>query len=192
MKNMIISLSGTAGSGKSTVGERLASELSWPRYYMGQMRRDAAKRRGMTLADYNALGETDPATDKEVDEFQKKLGETEDNFIVEGRTSWYFIPHSLKIYIYVSPEEGARRIFGSLKKKNERNEGILPESIEDVKRGMLERAESDRLRYKKYYDMDVNDPSHYDLYLDATSLSQEEEYRAVYDFVKTRLDKGKK
>lgn len=189
---MIISLSGAAGSGKSTVGERLARELSWPRYYMGQMRRDAAKKRGMTLADYNALGETDPETDKEVDEFQKKLGETEDNFIVEGRTSWYFIPHSLKIYIDVSPEEGAKRVFGSLKEKNQRNEGVLPESIDDVKRGMLERAESDRLRYQKYYNIDVNDPKHYDLYLDATSLSQEEEYAAVYDFVKTRLDKGKK
>ena len=49
---MIISLSGAAGSGKSTVGERLAEELSWPRYYMGQMRRDAAKKRGMILSEY--------------------------------------------------------------------------------------------------------------------------------------------
>ncbi len=189
---MIISLSGAAGSGKSTVGERLSKELGWPRYYMGQMRRDAAMKRGMTLADYNALGEKDPATDKEVDEFQKELGQKEDNFVIEGRTSWYFIPHSLKIYIDVSLDEGARRVFGSLKKENKRNEGVLPESVDDVKRVMLERTESDRLRYQKYYDIDVNDPKHYDFYLDATNLSQEEEYQAVYEFVKNRLDNDKK
>lgn len=34
------------------------------------MCRDAAMKRGI-FADYNALGEKDPATDKEVDEFQK-------------------------------------------------------------------------------------------------------------------------
>lgn len=60
--------------------------------------RHSAKR-GMTLAEYNKLGETDPSTDIEVDEYQKKLGETEDNFIIEGRTSWHFIPHSLKFLL---------------------------------------------------------------------------------------------
>jgi cytidylate kinase len=189
---MIISLSGAPGSGKSTIAQRLADEYNWPRYYIGGLRREKAKMRGLTLTEYNQLGEIDPVTDQEVDSYQTELGRNQDNFIIEGRTSWYFIPHSLKIYINVSLEEGSRRIFNSLQKKNERNEGVLLENIEAVKRGMLERAESDRKRYQKYYDIDVNNPKHYDLYLDATSLSQEEEYLAVYDFVKTRLDNGKK
>ena len=101
---MIISLSGAPGSGKSTVAQMLADKLSWPRYYMGGLRREAAKKRGLSLAEYNKLGETDIKTDKEVDEYQRELGEKEDNFVIEGRTSWYFIPHSLKIYLDVSPE----------------------------------------------------------------------------------------
>ncbi|MCX6797924.1 MAG: AAA family ATPase [Candidatus Falkowbacteria bacterium] len=60
---MIISISGNHGSGKSTIAESLADKLNWPRYYMGGLRRAAAKKRGLTLAEYNKLGEVDPKTD---------------------------------------------------------------------------------------------------------------------------------
>jgi CMP/dCMP kinase len=109
---MIISFSGAEGAGKSTIAKMLAEKLNWPRYYMGGLRRQKAKERGLTLAQYNELGEKDPATDREVDEYQKELGEKEDNFIIEGRTSWYFIPHSIKIYLDVNDEEGAKRVYG--------------------------------------------------------------------------------
>ena len=84
------------------------------------MRREKAKQRGLTLAEYNQLGEIDPETDKEVDQYQRELGEKKDNFIIDGRTSWYFIPHSFKIYIDVEAQEGAKRIFKSLKTKDNR------------------------------------------------------------------------
>ncbi len=184
---MIISLSGAHGSGKSTIAQRLAEELGWPRYYMGGLRREAAKVRGLTLAEYNKLGEEDPATDREVDEYQKKLGETEDNFIIEGRTSWYFIPHSLKIYLDVSEEEGNKRVFGHLQGKNERNEDKDIESVEDVKESMRRRLASDRLRYRKYYDIDVNDVKNYDFYLDTSNLTIAEVYEKVLTLVKEKL-----
>ena len=180
---MIISLGGAQGSGKSTVAERLAAELGWPRYYVGGLRREAAKDRGLTLAEYNKLGEVDPATDLEVDEYQKKLGETEDNFVIEGRTSWYFIPHSLKIYLDVDPEEGARRIFRHLQQKNDRNEDVDLSSLEDVKASNARRLASDRLRYQKYYGVDVHDKKHYDFYLDTTNLAPDEVLQKVLAFV---------
>jgi cytidylate kinase len=129
---MIISISGAEGSGKSTIAKMLAEKLGWPRYYIGGIRREKAKERGLTLEEYNKLGETDPSTDLEVDEYQKKLGETQDNFIIEGRTSWHFIPHSFKIFLDVSFEEGARRIWGNLQKDSSRNEGNNLKSYEDV------------------------------------------------------------
>lgn len=191
MAYMIISFSGAAGSGKSTIAVRLAKELGWPHYYMGGLRRDAAKRRGITLAEYNILGETDPSTDQEVDEYQKKLGETDDNFIIEGRTSWYLIPHSLKIYLDVDENEGIKRIFGHLQQKNERNEDKGLQSLADVKESVRSRLVSDSTRYKKYYGIDVNDKSQYDFCLDTTHLNPEEAYQAVYKFVRTNLDNKK-
>lgn len=189
---MIITLSGAAGSGKSTIAQKLADKLAWPRYYIGGIRREMAKKRGMTLADYNKLGESDSSTDTEPDEYQKNLGLMEDNFIIEGRTSWHFIPHSLKIYLDVSLEEGAKRIFLSLQKSNDRNEGDNLQSIEAVKNSISERAKSDSLRYQKYYNIDVNDKKHYDFYFDTTEFAQEEVFEVVLDFVKTRLDIQKK
>lgn len=188
---MIISLSGAQGSGKSTIAQMLADKLSWPRYYIGGLRREKAAERGLTLAEYNKLGETDQSTDQEVDEYQKKLGETQDNFVIEGRTSWYLIPHSFKIYLDVEENEGSRRIFSHLQQKNDRNEDKELNSIESVKKSGQKRLESDRLRYKKYYNIDVNDVKHYDFYLDTTNLKPEEVFNTVYEAVKEQLDKAK-
>jgi len=184
---MIISLSGAHGSGKSTIAQKLAAALNWPRYYMGGIRREAAQKQGLTLAEYNKLGEDNPETDRIVDEYQKELGQTQDNFIIEGRTSWYFIPHSFKIYLDVSPEVGAQRVFGSLQKKNNRNEDKGLNSLADVKLSLRQRLISDQKRYQKYYGFDVYDPKHYDLYLDTTNLTPEAVFDAVYSQVQAKL-----
>ncbi|MEI6587962.1 MAG: AAA family ATPase, partial [Candidatus Moraniibacteriota bacterium] len=146
---MIITITGEPGSGKSTIGKKLAQELGYDHYYIGQIRRDAAKERGMTLAEYNKYGETHPETDIEVDNYQKNLGKEKNNFVIEGRTSWFLIPHSTKIYIAVDPEEGAKRVFKELQVDNNRNEdnGLL--TLTDVLRSHREREASDMLRYQK-------------------------------------------
>lgn len=188
---MIISISGAPGSGKSTIGKKLAKELSWPRYYIGGLRRQAAEDKGLTLAEYNKLGEKDDSTDVEVDEYQRKLGEKEDNFVIEGRTSWYFIPHSFKIYLDVDIKEGARRIFGHLQQKNDRNEDNNLKTEMDVVNSANNRVKSDKIRYEKYYDIDVYNHHNYDFYLDTTSMSEDEVWQAVYGEVIKRLDNRK-
>jgi predicted cytidylate kinase len=175
------------GSGKSTVAKMLAEKLGWPRYYIGGLRREKARERGLTLAEYNRLGETDPATDFEVDEYQKKLGETEDNFIIEGRTSWHFIPHSLKIYLDVDKKIAAKRIFHDLQKSVDRNEARKFDTEEAVLANILEREKSDRARYQKYYQYDVYDPSHYDFVLNTTNLTIEEAFEKIFEFIKPKL-----
>lgn len=190
-KNMIISLSGGPGSGKSTIAQMLADKFGWPRYYMGGLRRETAKKRGMTLAEYNKLGEIDPQTDQEVDYYQRDLGQSDDNFVIEGRTSWYFIPHSLKIYLDVDQEAGAKRIYSNLQHKNERNEDKGLDSWQDVLASNINRLKSDGERYKKYYGIDVYDKNNYDFYLDTTNLTPDEVFQAVYEFAKISLDKRK-
>ena len=165
---MIISIGGAPGAGKSTVARILAERLGYKRYSIGDVRREMARKRGMTLEEYNRLGETDPSTDTEVDEYQKKLAETEDNFVIDGRTSWHFIPDSFKVYLTVDEREGAKRVFAELQKGDERNEGRNLTSVEAVLQSNRERIQSDKKRYAAYYGIDAYDTANYDLVIDTT------------------------
>ncbi len=182
---MIISFNGDEGSGKSTIAKKVAEELSYPRYYMGQIFRDMAKKRGMTIAEYVKSGEEDPNVDKEVDDYLLSLRKKEANFVVESRTAWHLIPDSLKIYLKVDEREGAKRIFKQLMEEadNSRNEIKKVSTPEDVLENIRRRRETDDLRYKKYYGINIRDPKNYDLFLDTTKLAREEVFERVIDFI---------
>lgn len=187
---MIITISGMPGSGKSTVARRLSEHLGYKRYYMGALRRKAAFKLGLTLEEFNKKGETDSSTDSFAEEYIQKLSRTHNDFIIESRTAWAFIPHSLKIFIYVDEREGARRIFKSLhnpRSQRARNEGSKLSTYKEVLQSVKNRIQSDDIRYKKYYGLNVRDKKNYDLHLDATNLSAKEEYQIVEKFVEAHL-----
>src|SRR3989344_565112 len=180
---MIISISGTPGSGKSTLAKFLEQKLKWSRYYMGGLMRKYAKDHNMTLEELNDLCLKDSKIDKDVDLYQTKLGKEHDNFIIEGRTSWHFIPKSLKIFVYVDVEEAAKRIF---KDETERNEKKY-HSVEQTKHAILERMTNDSERYRKYYKIEVYDPSNYDVVIYTTGLTIEQAEEKILDIVEYYL-----
>lgn len=185
---MIVSFAGHAGSGKSTIASKLSEKLGWPRYYIGGLRRAKAKEIGLTLEEYNKLGETDPKTDLEVDEYQAELGKQNDNFIIEGRTSWHFIPQSFKIFVAVDEKIGAERILKSLRKDNNRNETAKNiETLEEMIEKNRERRASDELRYHKYFNIDAYNPDNFDFIIDTSDLTPEECFDKVYRAVLAKL-----
>lgn len=181
---MIISIAGRAGSGKSTIAQKLAKKLGWQYYDMGAIRRLKAKSLGLSLAEYNKLGESNPQTDFELDNYQKKLGKTSDNFVISGRTSWHFIPDSIKIYLDVDANVGAKRVWLELNKKNRCNEDKKFETLKDVVASHRKRAISDIKRYKKYYQINVYDHKNFDYIIDTTNLTKKQVLSQVYAYVK--------
>lgn len=170
---MIISISGVPGSGKTSTAKLLAERLGVPFYSMGDLRGKMALERGMTIDALNKLGETEAFTDKEVDDYQRELGEKEKDFVIEGRLSWHFIPHSFKVLLLCDLHEAARRIFEARRSRAEKDRSDEPaySSAEDVERSITERTASDVRRYQKYYGVDYRDPSHFDLVIDTTALN---------------------
>lgn len=184
---MIISFNGDEGSGKSTIAKLVSVELDYPRYYMGQIFRDMAAKRNMTLVEYLKLGETDSSVDKEVDDYLIDLSKKESDFVIESRTAWHFIPQSIKIYLCVDENEGAKRIFKELQKENQRNEITGTFSLEDILKKIQERRLTDDTRYMKYYGINIRDEKNYDFALDTTNLSKEEVFEKVMGFIKQQV-----
>ncbi|MFH1366987.1 MAG: (d)CMP kinase [Patescibacteria group bacterium] len=184
---MIISISGKPGSGKSTIAKRLAQDLGYKRYYMGDIFRAASKKKNLTLVEYLKLGEKDHSIDKEVDKQLSEIGKREDNLVIEGRTAYHFIPQSLKIFLDVDENIGAKRVFEDFKINSMRNEARQVTNVEDVLQINRERMKSDEKRYREIYGIDVFNPDNFDFFLDTTSFSKEEEYQKIFKYIKNRL-----
>lgn len=176
---MIITIAGLPGAGKTTLARALSKRLKMKFYSMGDLRGKMALERGITIDELNALKEN---TDAAADNFQKKLGRTEDNFIVDGRISWFFIPHSYKIFLNVSPDEGARRIFRDQGTAYRRDEPPL-KTIVAVKRRIAARIAHDRRRYQRYYHIDFLNRKHYDLVIDTSGRKPRDVLKRIIDAV---------
>lgn len=174
------------GSGKTTVAKLLAKKLGMKYYYIGGILRKKAREKGLTLDEFYKLGEKDPSIDKEVDNYQKELGKKEDNFVIQGRTSFHFIPHSIKVFLVVDLKEGARRVFKDIQENPELRNETPYKSIEETLEGIKKRIESERKRYKKYYDLDHYDESLYDFVIDTTNIPAEQVADKIIEFVEKK------
>jgi CMP/dCMP kinase len=184
---MVITINGTPGSGKSTVAKKLAKKLNWPRFYGGGIRRMQAKTMGLTLAEFNKLGEKESFTDNEVDNYIKQIPKKHPQCIIESRTAWHLIPKSIKIYIDVDEKTGAERVFNELKKHDKRNEDKKLHSIREVLKSHKQRKLSDYKRYKKYYHFNLYNKKNYDYILNTTNLNKKQVFSEVYNYIKKRL-----
>jgi cytidylate kinase len=178
---MIIAICGEAGSGKSSVGRELAHRLGYRFFSVGDLRRAMARKRGLSLAEFNKLGEKEAFTDKEADKLQEELGKKEDNFVIVGRTSAHFIPHAFKVFLDADLDERAKRVFQDSKNREEERYS----SVEEAREAILERRRSDEMRYRKYYGINPFDKKGYDLVIDNTKIGISE----VVDLIMAELRK---
>lgn len=180
--SMIITISGKPGSGKSTVGKLIAKKLKFKHYSIGDLRREIAKKHGLTIDELNKIGEKEVWTDKEVDDYLKRLGQTEDNFIVDGWISFYFIPDSIKIFLDVDLREAAKRIF-----KDQRPEEEHKDTVDEVFEMIKNRLEETTRRYEKHYGIkDFTDKKYYGLIINTTNLTVNKVADKIIEFAKAQ------
>ena len=161
-----ITISGTPGSGKSTVAELLEAKLGIKYVYSGMIFRELAKKYKMSLEEFGKYCESNSKIDKELDDKQLEILR-KGNIIMEGRLAGWLahlndIP-AFKISIDTDLETRAKRIV-----KREKGD------VEKRKQEILKREESEALRYKKYYDIDLKDSSIYDIVIDSGDKTPEE------------------
>lgn len=166
-------ISGTPGSGKSTVAKELARELGFKHYSAGDFMRQMAKERGVSLLELSKRAEKDKSIDKEIDRRTQKLAEEEDDFVIDSRLAFHFIPRAFKVFLKVDSDVAAQRIYKDIE-ENKREQEREFASQEHVRKGIEKRMASEKQRYEEYYGIDFLKESHYDLVLDTEGKTIEE------------------
>lgn len=165
---MKIVISGLAGSGKSSVSDRVAKELNYKRYSTGDLQRKVAESRGISINELGILEMTDKSIDIEIDLKSKELGEKEDNFVIDSWLAAFFIKDAFKVFLTADIDERVRRRI----KQKRSTETFNDEKT--AKEALLEREKTNKERWIKLYGFDYTDEKNYNLVIDATKLSLDE------------------
>jgi cytidylate kinase, putative len=164
---MRITISGPPGSGKTTVCSLLSEKLNLESIVFGRMFRELAKEKGLSLAELGILAENDPSIDISIDDHILEIARGKENIILESRLSAYMLHRNgipaLKVYLDATPETRTKRISA--------RDG---ESPEDAYKNTMERHASEAKRYMKYYGINADDKSVYDIVVDTDNRTPDE------------------
>ncbi|MBI2675120.1 MAG: nucleoside monophosphate kinase [Candidatus Aenigmarchaeota archaeon] len=178
---MIITISGKPGSGKSTVARLLAKRLGYRHYSVGDFMRQIAKEKKISLLELSNIAEQGIETDSRLDDMQIKL-KGQDNFVLDSRLGWHFLPNSLKIFLEVDDKTAAKRIYRDMRKEEKENM-----TLEDTEKSIRRRIKSEKERYKEYYGLNPYDKRHYDLVMDTNRQAPEKVVRIILNFLEGQL-----
>ncbi len=174
-----ITITGSLGSGKSVVSSILKEKLGFDIESAGSLQRKMAQDYGMSIIEFNKYMETHPEFDHELDDFVKKQGLRNTPMIFDSRLAWYFIPQSLKIYLYVNDEIAAKRVFNDSNRINEKYN-----NVEVAKQKIIQRRNSEVLRFKNQYKVNLEDFRNYDLIIDTSYSTPIEIVNIIIDLYK--------
>ena len=168
-----VTISGPPGSGTSTLVSRIASSRDWSSLNGGDVFREEARTRGLTVEQLSSEAKEDLDVDRSLDLLlQKRMSSNDSPEIVESRLSgWWAHKNNLdclRVWVNVSEQERARRI--------QKREGG---NLEDCLRKSQKRQRDDMERYSILYDINLDDMSPYNLVIDADEKDELEVFREV-------------
>ena len=172
---MLITISGPAGSGKSTVAAGLAERLGSEHISGGDIFRDLAAERDLTPLELNKLAEEDEAIDLDLDRRQRELATGREDLVLESRLAGWMAGNEADFRIWLDAPLDIR-----IERIADREDKPIATAREET----VERADSEALRYREYYGIDIDELEIYDLALNTARFSP----GAVLDVVITAVE----
>ena len=170
---ILITIDGKSGAGKSILAEHLANYLSINHHSAGDFFRKISEEKGLTVE--QLAEKAGKEIDVEVDRRTFRKGLSED-CVIESRIASRVLSEyaDLKICLKADMSERAERVAD--------RENL---SLKEAKEQVQQRDRNDSNRYQKYYGIDIENLGIYDLVLDNTGLTVEETNKLVESAVDT-------
>jgi predicted cytidylate kinase len=164
---MRIAISGPPGSGKTTVCTLVAKTMDCESLLVGQIFRQMALERKVSLDTFGRLAEEDETIDRDLDKRMVTIAGSKKDIVLEGRLTGALLKARnisvFSVYVDASEEIRAKRIAGREQKP-----------VDLVTKEMQKRERSERKRYLAYYGIDMSNRSIYDLWIDSGNKTAEE------------------
>jgi cytidylate kinase len=166
------------GTGKSTYAATLADYFNLRHVSSGTIFRSVAKERNLSLETLSKEAERDPELDRLIDAVTKAEAK-KGSVVIDGLlTAWMTLNlDTVKIFLTAPEKIRMERIS---KRDN------LPFS--EARRVTLLREESEKSRFKKYYNFDLDDYSIYDLVINTSLLSVDSNLKVLKTLIKECLN----
>jgi len=165
---VVIAISGLHGAGKTTAARALVRKFGLKYISAGTVFRQIAKERGMTLDEFSRYAERRPEIDRQVDGRTANAANEGDVLIDARLAGWMAKGADVKILLTAPLELRVKRI---ARRERRRYEDVLAET---------ERREiSEAKRFKRFYGIDVDDHSVFDLVLNTERWSAKEMTRVL-------------
>ena len=172
---MLLTISGPAGSGKSTAAAALAEALDYDHVSGGDIFRDLADERGLTPLELNKLAEEDDQIDRDLDRRLREIAATRDDLVLESRLAGWMAGEHADFRVWLDAPLSVRA---------ERIADREDKSVDLARTETRARSESEARRYLEYYDIDIEELTIYDLAVNTARLSPE----AVIDVILTTVE----
>jgi cytidylate kinase len=159
---LVITVAGNHGSGRSTNAQLLAEFLGLKYISTGMLFRERAAELGVSLEEMNRIAGEDPDFDNWLDNRTKEESRNRGVVIDANLSAWMAEDPDIKIFVTCPFDVRVRRI------ADRESRGVS-----DVEEETRMREESERVRYKEYYGVDICDLSVYDVIINTSLFSIE-------------------
>ncbi|MDQ2051501.1 AAA family ATPase [Natronolimnohabitans sp. A-GB9] len=171
---LFITVSGPPGCGATTLCEQLSEAMGCPYVSGGDIFRELAEDRDMSLNQLTAKAdesdEIDRALDQRLQQIAEKWGTANKPFILESRLAGWLAGDRADLRIWLDAPEDVR---------SERIEDRIETEAE-----MRVREVSEAGRYESYYEINIDNRAFYDLNINTARWSKQ----GVFQLVRTALE----
>lgn len=179
---LVVTIGGPHGTGKSTYARMIAKQFNLRYISAGQLFRDLAKDKGVTLEELSRQAAKSHEIDRLLDE-RSAAEAAKGNAVIEGQLAAWMAKDLAQVRIYLKAPDEAR--FARIAHRDHVD-------YETARKQTLEREQIQRDRYKRYYGIDIDDLSLYNLVIDTANRTVESTAKELMTRIrKTILQHGK-